>query len=168
MHCKLRANYATRETFILECICTNQVSFFLKSEFSHRCVLKRLCNKAFYLQFYALHNLRYARVYDPLCPCMCNGCRGADRKPLVTLAKMALLRILDLSHLTCASQTNSTVKQHAKIRHSAYPCIVKRTSDYHSRNYLAFPLLHTYVFCNDFIWRQRSLQNNKHESTDYM
>lgn len=107
-------------------------------------MLKRLCNKAFYSQFYALHNLRYARVYDPLCPCMCNGCRGADRKPLVTLAKMALLRILGLSHLTCASQTNSTVKQHAKIRHSAYRCIVKRTSDYHSRNYLAFPLLHTF------------------------
>lgn len=125
--------------------------FFFKSEFAHRCVLKRLCTKAFYLQFYALHNLRYARVYDPLCPCMCNGCRGADRKPLVTLAKMALLRILDLFHLTCASQTNSTVKQHAKIRHSAYRCIVKRTSDYHSRNYLAFPLLHTYVFCKDFI-----------------
>lgn len=33
-------------------------SVFLKSGFAHRCVLKRFCNISFYLQFYALHNLR--------------------------------------------------------------------------------------------------------------
>lgn len=106
--------------------------FFLKSGFAHRCVLKR---------FYALHNIRKARVYDPLC-----SCARVVEGQIVNhwLAKMALLRILDLSHLTCVSQTNLTVKQHAKIRHSAYRCVVKRTSDYHSRNYLAFPLLRTF------------------------
>lgn len=45
--------------------------FFLKSGFAHRCVLKR---------FYALHNLRKARVYDPLCSCA----TVVDRKPLVS------------------------------------------------------------------------------------